>query len=83
MLASGGYKKGFVLCDAPAHNTVEELLEMTWEDWNVPINKLDTRTKAAGGKGTKHVDRCSKTGAEYIHQMKTNMELQRPTKGNK
>ena len=26
MQAAGGYKKGFVLCDAPAHRTVEELL---------------------------------------------------------
>ena len=64
MLAAGGYKKGFVLCDAPAHSTVEELLEMSWEDWNESINKLDTRTKTAAGKREKHVDRCSKTGAE-------------------
>ena len=59
----GGYKKGFVLCDAPAHSTVEELLEMSWEDWNESINKLDTRTKTAG-YGEKDADKCSKTGAE-------------------
>ena len=51
------------MCDAPAHITVEELLEMSWEDWNESINKLDTRTKTAAEKD---VDRCSKTGAEYI-----------------
>ena len=34
MQVAGGYKKDFVLCDAPAHRTVEELLEMRWEDWN-------------------------------------------------
>ena len=58
-----GYKKGFVLCDAPAHSTVEELLEMSWEDWNESINKLDTRTKTAEEKDA---DKCSKTltGAE-------------------
>ena len=43
------------------HITVEELLEMSWKDWNEPINKLDTRKKAAAD-----VDRYSKTGAEYI-----------------
>jgi hypothetical protein len=26
VLAAGGYKKGFVLCDDPAHKSVEELL---------------------------------------------------------
>ena len=50
-----------------AHRTVEELLEMRWEDWNESINKLDTRTKTAAGKRGKDVDRCSKTGAEYIY----------------
>jgi hypothetical protein len=59
MLAVGGYKKGFVLGDAPAHSTIEELLEMSWEDWNESINKLDTRTKAAAEKDA---DKCSKTG---------------------
>ena len=48
------------MCDAPAHKTVEELLEMSWEDWNeYYINKLDTRTKTAAGKREKDVDRCS------------------------
>ena len=37
----GGYKKGFVLRDAPAHKSVEELLELSWEDWDESINKLD------------------------------------------
>ena len=71
MQAAGGYKKDFVLCDAPAQSTVEGLLGMSWEDWNKSINKLDTRKKAVAGK--KGVDRCSKTGAEYIQQMKTNL----------
>ena len=64
-----------VLCcvmPAPAHKTVEELLEMSWEDWNESINKLDTRTKTAAEKD---VDRCSKTGAEHTQQMKTNLEF--------
>ena len=63
LLATGGYmyKEGFVLCGAPAHNTVEELLEMSWEDWNECINKLDTRTKTAEEKDA---DEYSKTGAE-------------------
>ena len=75
MQAAGGYKKGFVLCDAPDHRTVEELLEMRWEDWNESINNLDTRTKTVAGKRGKDVVRCSKTGAEYIQQMKTNLEF--------
>ena len=45
MLAAGGYKKGFVLCGAPAHNTIEELLEMRWEDWNECIDKLTNKGK--------------------------------------
>ena len=45
MLAAGGYKKGFVLCDAPAHNTIEELLEMRWEDWNEHIDELTNKGK--------------------------------------
>ena len=61
MQAAGGYKKDFVLCDAPAHSTVEELLEMSWEDWNESINKLDTRTKTAEEKDA---DKCSEAGAE-------------------
>ena len=73
MQAAGGYKKGVVLCDASAHNTVEALLEMSWEDWNQSINKLDARKKAVAGK--KDVDKCPKTGAEYIQQMKTNLEF--------
>ena len=70
MQAAGGYKKG--LCCGmrmplgPAHRTKEELLEMSWEDWNESINKLDTRTETAAGKRGKDVDRCSETGAEYI-----------------
>ena len=47
------------------------MLEMSWEDWNESINKLDTRTKTAAEKDA---DKCSKTGAEYIQQMKTNLE---------
>ena len=43
MLAAGGYKEGFVLCDAPAHNTIEELLEMRWEDWNEYIDELTNK----------------------------------------
>jgi len=58
-----------------AHRTVEELLEMSKEDRSEYINKLDTRTKTAAGKREKDVDRCSKTGAEYIQQMKTNLEF--------
>ena len=49
---------------------------MSWEGWNESINKLDTRTKTVAGKRGKYVDRCSKTGAEYIQQMKTNRNLQ-------
>ena len=55
MLAAGGYKKGCVLCDAPAHNTIEELLEMRWnehidehsplEDWNEHIDELTNKGK--------------------------------------
>ena len=77
MLAEGGYKKGCVLCDdAPVHRSVEELLELSWEVRNESINKLDTRTtKTAAGKRGKDVDRYSKTGAEYIQQMKTNLEF--------
>jgi len=29
MLAAGGYDKGFVLEDAPAHDSIEELLELS------------------------------------------------------
>ena len=39
--------------------------------WNESLNKLDTRTKTAAEKDA---DKCSKTGAEYIQQMKTNLE---------
>ena len=60
-----------MLCDAPAHKTVEELLEMSWKDWNESINKLDTRTKTAAEKDA---NTCSKTGAEYIQQMKKDLE---------
>ena len=57
-----------MLCDALAHIIVQELLEISWGDLDEPINKLDTRKKAAAD-----VDRCSKTGAGYIQQMKTNL----------
>ena len=60
-----------MLCDEPAHITVEELLEISWEDWNECINKLDTRTKTAEEKDA---DKCSKTGAEQMQQRKTNLE---------
>ena len=43
MLTEGGYAKGFVLEDAPKYGSIEELLEMKWEDWDENINKLDTR----------------------------------------
>ena len=43
MLAAEGYEKGFVLEDAPAHDSIEELLELSWEDWDKNIKKLDTR----------------------------------------
>ena len=45
MLAAGGYKKGFVLCDAPAHSTLEELLEMSWD-----LGGLERVHKQAGHK---------------------------------
>ena len=41
------------------------MLEMSWEDWNESINKLDTRTKIVAEKD---ID------ADYIQQMKTNLE---------
>ena len=72
MLAAGGYKKGFVPYDTPAHRRVGELLKTSWKDWDEPINKLDTRSRK---KAAADVDRCSKTGAEYIQQMKTNLEF--------
>ena len=50
-----------MLCGAPAHSTVDELLEMDWEDWNESINKLDTRTKTAEEKDA---GKCPETEAE-------------------
>ena len=76
MLAAGGYDKGFVLEDAPAHDSIEELLELSWEDWDENIRKLDTRkpkTKSKSKSKNQDTARCNKTGEEYIQKMKKNM----------
>ena len=54
MLAAGGYEKGFVLEDAPMHDSIEELLELSWEDWDKNIKKLDTRKSKSNTNKTRH-----------------------------
>ena len=74
MLAEGGYAKGFVLEDAPERGSIEELLELRWEDWDENMNRLDTRKTKTKPKN-RDVERCTKTGEEYIQKMKKNMEF--------
>ena len=74
MLTEGGYAKGFALEDTPEHGSIEELLEMKWEDWDENINKLDTRKTKTKSKH-RDVERCTKTGEEYIQKTKKNVEF--------
>ena len=78
MLAAGGYEKGFVLEDTPEHGTIEELLKLSWENWDENTKKLDTRkskSKSKSNPKNRDTERCTKTGEEYIQKMKKNMEF--------
>ena len=39
MLATGGYKNGFVLEDAPKHNSVQQLINATKGEWGEAMQK--------------------------------------------
>ena len=67
MLAERRYAKDVVREDAPEHGSIEELLELKWEDWDENINKLDTRKTKTKSKH-RDVERCTKTGEEYIQK---------------
>ena len=55
-----------------AHDSIEELLELSWEDWDKNIKKLDTRKSKSNSKN-QDIERCTKTGEEYIQKMRKNM----------
>ena len=60
--------------DAPEHGSIDELLELSWEDWDENINTLDTRKTKTKLKN-QDIEKCTKTGEEYIQKMKKNMEF--------
>ena len=39
MLAAGGYKNGFVLEDAPKHNSIQQLINASKGEWGEAMQK--------------------------------------------
>ena len=75
MLAEGGYAKGFVLEDAPEHGSIEDLLDLSLEDRDEQINKLDTKQLPRKGKRGGDADKCTETGEGVYPKNEKNMEF--------